>query len=317
MIYSPCIVFYFIALGLFHCSDAYITPFTIRNRRHSFFRSVPEWLQVGDSGPEEFVPPSKITVRFINTPSGEDVVVKDVDEGQNLLFIGDHAGVKIPRACRNGLCGTCICQVQDPSAIASESNPREGFATVRACSSKCFIPEGMTEMVVDVQNIRKKRKLVTPPPNTRAVAATTKLIQPKGFDLAPKKLSKLPDPDEEEEDDVNVSCYYFCNLYLYLLLIYFVFCFLQYNPLERFGEGWELEFRPAWKLNESQDKKEEDANPEDNNSNSNSNSNSNNASNNNNNNNNNAVTSSSASKAAPKSSVYVSQPFKIIFYFIC
>jgi ferredoxin len=96
-----------------------------------------------------------ITVRFVNTVGGRDVVVQ-VEPGSNLLAVGDNNGVALPRACRTGLCGSCTCEVQDPEAIKTATNPRDGFATIRACSTKCFVPEGMNEMVVDVYRMRAR-----------------------------------------------------------------------------------------------------------------------------------------------------------------
>ena len=100
-----------------------------------------------------------ITVRFINTVSGKDVIVDNVERGSNLLAVGDNAGISLPRACRTGLCGSCTCEVQDPNAIATTTNPRDGYATLRACSTKCFVPEGMKEMVVDVHRMKKTKKI--------------------------------------------------------------------------------------------------------------------------------------------------------------
>eukprot|EP01036_Dinobryon_divergens_P039040 gene39040-51356_t len=97
----------------------------------------------------------KITVRFINTVNGRDVVAK-VFPGDNLLAVGDANGVALPRACRTGLCGSCTCEVKDPEAIATSTNPRDGFATIRACSTKCFVPNGAAEMVVDVYRMRDR-----------------------------------------------------------------------------------------------------------------------------------------------------------------
>ena len=71
-----------------------------------------------------------VTVRFINTVSGKEVVAV-VEQGSNLLFVGDQAGIKLPRSCRTGLCASCTCEVQDPMAVATASNPRDGFATIR------------------------------------------------------------------------------------------------------------------------------------------------------------------------------------------
>lgn len=103
-----------------------------------------------------------ITVRFINTPSGKDVVAQ-AEPGANLMLVGDAAGVKLPRACRTGLCGSCTCELQDPLAIKTATNPRDGFATIRACSVKCFVPEGMSEMVVDVYRMSGKGRMPVVP----------------------------------------------------------------------------------------------------------------------------------------------------------
>ncbi len=101
-----------------------------------------------------------VSVRFTNTPSGLDVVVNNVDQNSILLAVADNAGVKLPRACRTGLCGSCTCEIKDPTAEASEWNPRAGYVTIRACSARCVPPEGMPELVVDVGRMRKiKRKV--------------------------------------------------------------------------------------------------------------------------------------------------------------
>ena len=82
--------------------------------------------------------------------------MEGVQAGSNLLLVGDNAGVNLPRACRTGLCGSCTCEVKDPQAIATNTNPRDGFATLRACSTKCFVPDGLDEMVVDVYRLQGK-----------------------------------------------------------------------------------------------------------------------------------------------------------------
>jgi ferredoxin len=128
-----------------------------RKSLHRTHMSVPDWLQ-GSEGPNAEQIPSTITVRFINTVNGKDVVVDDVPMGSNLLAVGDKAGVKLPRACRTGLCGSCTCDVKDPLAIATPTNSRDGFATIRACSTKCFVPDGLEEMVVDVHRMQRKPK---------------------------------------------------------------------------------------------------------------------------------------------------------------
>jgi ferredoxin len=116
-------------------------------RHHKFFASEEQSFEA-----------ETIRVRFINTATGKDVVVENVPAGSNLLAVGDNAGVRLPRACRTGLCGSCTCDLKDPAAIATKTNPREGFATIRACSTKCFVPEGLEEMVIDVHRMSRKAK---------------------------------------------------------------------------------------------------------------------------------------------------------------
>ena len=128
------------------------TPHKSLRSKQRKLSAVPEWLT--EENVNEEMSENTLTVRFINTISGKDVVVNGVKEGSNLLFIGDSAGVKLPRACRTGLCGSCTCEVKDPAAIATATNPRDGFATLRACSTKCYIPEGLDEMVVDVRRMK-------------------------------------------------------------------------------------------------------------------------------------------------------------------
>jgi ferredoxin len=142
-----------------------------------------------------------ITVRFVNTVSGRDVVV-EVEPGSNLLFVGDSNGVALPRACRTGLCGSCTCEVQDPEAIKTPTNPREGFATIRACSTKCFVPEGMDEMVVDVYRMKNRAEAVA---------------------LAKAGRGKAVAVDTSYTD-----------------------------PMARFSDNWEKDFRPQWELEKSQ-----------------------------------------------------------------
>jgi len=113
--------------------------------------AVPDWTTQSPEAGE----PGTVTVRFINTANGKDVVCT-VEEGSNLLAVGDAHGVKLPRACRTGLCGSCTCEVKDSLAIKTETNPRDGFATIRACSTKCFAPQGEEEMVIDVYRMQNR-----------------------------------------------------------------------------------------------------------------------------------------------------------------
>ena len=88
-------------------------------------------------------------VRFVLGRGKKDVVV-DANLGANLMLVGDECGVKMPRACRTGLCGTCTTSVKDPMAVVTESNPREGWATIRSCSTKCYPPPDLDEMIIDM-----------------------------------------------------------------------------------------------------------------------------------------------------------------------
>ena len=141
-------------LGLGQSAEGY-TPSTrssARIVRGARINAVPEWT----NGIELEEPQRPmVTVRFVNTVNGKDVVAV-VEQGSNLLFVGDQAGVKLPRSCRTGLCASCTCEVQDPQAIATPSNPRDGYATIRACSTKCYVPPGMEEMVVDVYRMQNR-----------------------------------------------------------------------------------------------------------------------------------------------------------------
>ena len=127
--------------------------------KQKFFEkfAVPEWLAESEAERQDEV---LVTVRFINTVDGKDVVTK-VPMGSNLLAIGDAAGVKLPRACRTGLCGSCTCDVKDPAAIKTDTNPRDGFATLRACSTKVFPHPDFDEMVVDVHRMQKKKSIIS------------------------------------------------------------------------------------------------------------------------------------------------------------
>lgn len=117
-------------------------------------KSVPDWLVETPNQEEE----DTISVRFINGPSRKDVLANSVKPGSNLLAVGDSVGVQLPRACRTGLCASCTCEVEVPELKATGPNTRDGFATVRACQVKCFVPDGMKEMVVDVSRMRKIKK---------------------------------------------------------------------------------------------------------------------------------------------------------------
>ena len=111
----------------------------------------------------------EVTVRFINTPAGEDVTTT-AELGEVLMQVGDRVGIAVPRGCRTGLCGACTCDIQDPTwkaaaamsaQGAADLGPRDGWQTVRACSAEVALPAGCDELVVDVFRMaaaRKRRK---------------------------------------------------------------------------------------------------------------------------------------------------------------
>lgn len=91
--------------------------------------------------------PGEVVVRFVNTEDDEDVVAV-ARPGENLLKVGDSAGVRIPRACQSGLCGSCT---SDVVGLDTEG----GVETVRACQTSVSVPEGELEMVVDVWRVKE------------------------------------------------------------------------------------------------------------------------------------------------------------------
>lgn len=99
-----------------------------------------------------------VTVKFVNTIMGKDVIVEKVPVGSNLLTVGDEAGVNLPRACRTGLCGSCTCELQTPGTEASSNVERPGFTIIRACSTKCKAPSGMDTMVIDVYRMKSQQR---------------------------------------------------------------------------------------------------------------------------------------------------------------
>mmetsp|Transcript_9096 Transcript_9096/g.8131 ORF Transcript_9096/g.8131 Transcript_9096/m.8131 type:complete len:269 (+) Transcript_9096:32-838(+) len=137
-------------------SESYIINKKYNRLINYRINAVPEWLATPTDASEIPIDRPTISIRFINTVDGKDIV-GEILEGDNLLAVGDRLGVKLPRACRTGLCGSCTCDIQDPNAIATVTNPRDGYATIRACSTKCFVPEGMNEMVIDVHRMRKNK----------------------------------------------------------------------------------------------------------------------------------------------------------------
>jgi len=87
-------------------------------------------------------PGRQVSVRFQNWAPGQSDVVTIASEGEVLMDVGDRVGVKIPRGCKTGICGTCTLDLIDP-------NYEGTLQTVRAC---CTIVQGNSEqrdLVVD------------------------------------------------------------------------------------------------------------------------------------------------------------------------
>jgi len=96
-----------------------------------------------------------VRVRFVNIPppssslAPPDEVVVLAKKGSNLLRVGDDNGVKVPRACRTGLCGTCTAVLTDPTWPGDE-NTEPGYQTIRCCNAGAMTPAGCEEMIVDL-----------------------------------------------------------------------------------------------------------------------------------------------------------------------
>ncbi|GMI36735.1 hypothetical protein TeGR_g14900, partial [Tetraparma gracilis] len=92
-----------------------------------------------------------IRVRFRNVPGVPGDVVVQSRVGVNLLALGDANEVKIPRACRTGLCGTCTADLVDPSwPGGGDAGGAPGLQAIRCCSAKTVLPLGMDEMIIDL-----------------------------------------------------------------------------------------------------------------------------------------------------------------------
>ena len=111
-------------------------------------------------------PTDVVRVRFKNVPNGggKDVVIL-TQPGKNVMALGDENGVKVPRACRTGLCGTCTADLVDPNWDGAD-NGTPGVQTVRCCSTSVMVPQGMDEMVIDLH--RNSQDNGTPKSNPMA-----------------------------------------------------------------------------------------------------------------------------------------------------
>ncbi len=92
-----------------------------------------------------------VRVRFKNVPGQGDIVVLS-QPGRNILTLGDENGIKVPRACRTGLCGTCTADLVDPSWPGDDPalGGKPGVQMIRCCSAGVMLPNGCEEMVIDL-----------------------------------------------------------------------------------------------------------------------------------------------------------------------
>lgn len=88
----------------------------------------------------------EIAVRFIGTADGVEKVV-GAKPGAGVIAVAAKAGIKIPTACRSGLCGTCTTDLEDPTA---KKTYRPGYTPIRTCVAKVALVPGCEEMVLDV-----------------------------------------------------------------------------------------------------------------------------------------------------------------------
>ena len=80
----------------------------------------------------------EVAVRFVNSPGrspsdGKNDVVAAARPGDLLMQVADSVGINLPRGCMTGLCGTCTCDIEDPSFPGQRS-------VLRACSTRVSGP---------------------------------------------------------------------------------------------------------------------------------------------------------------------------------
>jgi ferredoxin len=80
----------------------------------------------------------EVAVRFINAPGhhpsdGQNDIIAAAKPGDVLIQVGDSVGISLPRGCMTGLCGSCTCDLEDPSFPGSRS-------VLRACSTRVSMP---------------------------------------------------------------------------------------------------------------------------------------------------------------------------------
>jgi ferredoxin len=113
----------------------------------------PEMIRVRLKNPPQ---PTEVKgkMRFENWKKGDDIVIL-AKPGRNILNLGDENGIKIPRACRSGLCGTCTADLEDPSWAGGDGTGEgeggiAGTQIIRCCSTGVMVPSGCEEMVIDL-----------------------------------------------------------------------------------------------------------------------------------------------------------------------
>ncbi|KAA8498266.1 hypothetical protein FVE85_5851 [Porphyridium purpureum] len=121
--------------------------------------------------------PGEIAVRFINTPSGKDIVAA-AKPGDNLMAVGDSVDLRIPRGCQTGLCGACTCELEDPEWAG-------GSQLIRACSTAVVLAKGSDEMVIDVSRMTTQKQRGRKDPFGRFENVDTAYVA----GAAPKSLS--------------------------------------------------------------------------------------------------------------------------------
>eukprot|EP00871_Galdieria_phlegrea_P005834 jgi/Galph1/738/GphlegSOOS_G5523.1 len=124
-----------------------------RTHHHGQPIRAPQWFidQINERRRDYVLKPGEIAVRFINTPTGEDIIAA-AKPTENLMDVADAVGIKIPRYCETGICGTCSAEIEDLSSI-------DGRVSIRPCCTDVYLPVGCQEMVVDVFHCRNQSNL--------------------------------------------------------------------------------------------------------------------------------------------------------------
>ncbi|GJQ09419.1 hypothetical protein GpartN1_g1210.t1 [Galdieria partita] len=131
-----------------------VTQGTRSNSSFQHAIRAPEWfIKLRNERKRDYeLKPGEIAVRFINTPTGEDIVVA-ARPTENLMDVADSVGLKIPRYCETGVCGTCTAELEDLSSV-------DGRVAIRPCCTDVHLPTGCDEMVVDVFHCRNFSSVV-------------------------------------------------------------------------------------------------------------------------------------------------------------